>query len=151
MGSDGGVMTSPTPPVSLRELLDALEFISSGGDFVEHGALVCRQTGKVYLHSEGIELDELPDDIEDDEKYIAIPSKRDLDLGKPLVMAFARRHLPGDFHEIQAIFGRRGVYQRFRALLMQRKALDRWYAFEAEETERALREWCEENSIILTD
>jgi hypothetical protein len=151
MGGDGGVMTSPTPPVSLRELLDALEFISSGGDFVEHGAVVCRQTGKVYLHSEDVGLDELPDDIEDDEKYIAIPNKRDLDLGRTLVMAFARQHLSDDFDEVREIFGRRGAYQRFRALLTQRKALDRWYAFEAEETERAMREWCEANSIVLTD
>jgi hypothetical protein len=26
-----------------------------------------------------------------------------------------------------------------------------WYTFEAEETERALRGWCEENSIVLKD
>jgi hypothetical protein len=33
--------------------------------------------------------EELPDDI-DNEKYIAIPDKRELDLGKPLVLDFAR-------------------------------------------------------------
>ena len=35
----------------------------------------------------------LPDDI-DDEKYIAIPNKKELDLGKPLVLDFTREFLP---------------------------------------------------------
>lgn len=43
---------------------------------------------------DGIE-DELPDDVEDDEKYISIPDKRELDLGKPMVLDFAHEFLPG--------------------------------------------------------
>jgi len=38
--------------------------------------------------------DALPDDIEGDKKYIAIPDKRELDLGKPLALDFAREFLP---------------------------------------------------------
>jgi hypothetical protein len=34
-------------------------------------------------------------------------------------------------------------------LLIRRKALERWYAFEAARTEQALREWCEMNEIEL--
>lgn len=30
--------------------------------------------------------DELPDDIDDEEKYVALPDKRELGLGKPLVL-----------------------------------------------------------------
>jgi len=47
--------------------------------------------------------------------------------------------------------GRRGAYQKFRALVTQRNVLDRWYEFEAKATERALREWCELNSVELAD
>jgi hypothetical protein len=55
-----------------------------------------RQSGKIYWHSEfGDNDEELPDDI-DNEKYIAIPDKRALDLGKPLVLDFAREFLPDD-------------------------------------------------------
>jgi hypothetical protein len=45
------------------------------------------------------------------------------------------------------MFSKRGAYQKFRALLIRRNALDRWHDFESKATERALREWCEFNSI----
>ncbi len=89
-------------PVSLAELIDALEFASFEGILGEHQAILCKPTGQIYMHIEfaGEEEDELPDDIEDDEKYIAIPHKRDLGLGKPLVLDFARKCLPDDFDEV---------------------------------------------------
>ena len=90
---------------------------------------------------------ELPDDIEDDEKYVAIPDKRELGLGKPLVLDFAREFLPNDFDEVRYIFSKKGAYAKFRALLIRRNVLERWYDFEAKGTERALREWCELNAI----
>jgi hypothetical protein len=141
-------------PVSFQEILNAFEFAATGG-IAENRAILCRRTGKIYLHSdfsdfEGL-LDELPEDVEDDEKYIAIPDKRELGLGKPLALDFAREVLPRDFDEVRYIFGRRGAYARFRALLIRRKALERWYDFESKATERALREWCEFNSIAVVD
>jgi len=142
-------------PVSFQEILDAFEFVSMGGGPGEHQALLCRQTGKIYWHSEYSDLDdlndELPDDIEDDEKYIAIPDKRELGLGKPLVLDFAREFLPDDFDEVRYIFSKRGAYPKFRALLERRKAIDRWHEFESKATERALRDWCELNSIAVVD
>ncbi len=60
--------------------------------------------------------DELPDDIEDDEKYVAIPDKRELGLGKPMVLDFAREFLPNDFDEVERyIFSKGGAYRKFRA------------------------------------
>jgi hypothetical protein len=140
-------------PVSFQEILDAFEFVGSSS-VGEHQALLCRRTGKIYWRSELSDLDELndelPDDVEDDENYIAIPDRRELDLGKPLVLDFAREFLPNDFDEVRYIFGKKGAYQKFRALLIRRTALDRWHDFEAKATERALREWCELNSIEVT-
>ena len=77
-----------------------------------------RQSGKIYWHSEfGDNDEELPDDI-DDEKYISIPDKRELDLGKPLVLDFAREFLPDDYDEVSHIFSRRDAYRRYKDLLM---------------------------------
>jgi hypothetical protein len=87
----------------------------------------------------------------DGDKYIAIPGKRELDLGKPLVLDSARDILRKDFEEIRDIFGRRGAYQNFKALLARRGALDRCYEYEAKATEEALRQWCRCNEIELTD
>jgi hypothetical protein len=135
-----------------REILDALEFVSFDGGFGEQEAVLCRQTGKIYYRSDVSEVDEMPDDIDDDnEKYIAIPNKRDLDLGTPVVLDFAREFLPNDFDEVRYMFSKRGAYRNFRALLTRRKAVDRWHGFESKATERALREWCELHSIAVTD
>src|SRR5215467_13065030 len=68
-------------PVSFLDLQLAFEFVSSGGTG-ENEAYLDRQSGKIYWHSEfGDNDEELPNDI-DDKKYILIPDKRELDLGK---------------------------------------------------------------------
>jgi hypothetical protein len=67
-------------PVSWEDIILAFEFVS-GGDTDEHQAFLCKHTGKLYWRSDTVDgLDELPDDIDDDEKYLQIPHKRDLDL-----------------------------------------------------------------------
>ena len=106
-------------PVSFSDLQCAFEFVSSGG-MGENEAYLDRQSGKIYWHSEfGDDDEELPDDI-DDEKYIPIPDKRELDLGKPLVLDFAREFLSDDYDELRHIFSRRGAYRRFKDLLVRR-------------------------------
>ena len=140
-------------PTSFSDIESSFEFVS-GESVGMNEAFLCRRTGKIYWRSDSLgldELEEIPDDVEDDEKYIAIPDKRELGLGKPLVLDFAREVLPNDFDEVRYMFGRRGAYQKFRALVTQRNVLDRWYEFEAKATERALREWCELNSVELAD
>jgi len=138
-------------PVSFRELYNAFELLPLG----QYQAFLCRQTGKIYRHSDDSDFakleEELPDDIEDSEKYIAIPDKRDLDLGKVLVLDFAREYLSDDYEEVERIFRKRGAYQKFKALLVHKHALDAWYEFEAKATERALRDWCELHSVDVKD
>ena len=144
-----------TMPISFQELLDTYELVSASAGVSDYQAILSRQTGKIYLRSEFGDLDgledELPDDIDDEKKYIAVPDKRDLDLGKPLVLNFALEFLPNDVEDVYDMFRRKGAYAKFKALLMRRNALDRWYEFERKATERALREWCEVNSIALAD
>ena len=138
-------------PVRFDDILSAFEFVSGDGS---NEALLCRRTGKVYWRSElaGVDdiADELPDGVEDDENYIAIPRKQVLGLGKALALDFAREFLPKDFDDVRTMFSKRGAYQKFRMLLIKRKVLDRWYDFESKATEQALREWCELNSIEVT-
>jgi len=136
--------------VSFSDLQVAFEFVSSAG-MGENEAYLDRQSGKIYWHSEfGDNDEELPDDI-DDEKYTAIPDKRELDLGKPLILDFAREFLPNDYDEVRRIFSRRGAYRRFKDLLVRRDALERWYDFSNKAEEVALREWCAQNGIDLSE
>ncbi|MGA8611318.1 MAG: hypothetical protein WB760_06320 [Xanthobacteraceae bacterium] len=137
-------------PVSFKDLQDAFEFVCAASG--EHQAFLCRQSGRITCHSELAEdLDPYPDDIDDPEKFLPIPDKRDLDLGKPVALDFARQFLPGDFDEVRQFFSRRGAYARFKDLLARRGALDQWYEFEARAEETALRLWCEAYSVELSD
>jgi hypothetical protein len=145
--------TTLAMPVKFSDLELAFDFVSSDPFLGDHHAFVCRRTGKIYWQFEASEPDELedelPDDIEDEEKYLPVPGKRELDLGKPLVLDFAREFLPDDFHEVRHMFSKRHAYRNFRALLLQRRTLERWYEFESKATKQALRDWCEQNSIEI--
>ncbi|HTO67746.1 MAG TPA: UPF0158 family protein [Bradyrhizobium sp.] len=140
-------------PVTLSDLLDGFLWADARSGF-EFRAYICRQTGKIYYHTDydSGEIEEpLPDDIDDTEKYLPIPDKRGLDLGKPLVLAFVREQLPDDYDEVRDIFSRRRAYQKFKSLLSRRGAIDRWHAFENEATEQALRDWCALHGIEIAD
>src|ERR1700758_2012020 len=137
-------------PVSFSDLQLAFEFVSSGG-IGENEAYLDRRSGKIYWHSEfGDNDEELHDDI-DDKKDISIPDNRELDLGKPLVLDFAREFLPDDYDEVRQIFSRRGAYRRYKELLGRRVGPERWYDFSSKSEETALRRWCAENGIELSD
>ncbi len=133
-------------PVAFSEILDAFAFISAS-EF-GNSAWVNRETGTIHWRSEwDPELDPPPEDVEDAQKYVALPTPRDLDLGKPLVMRFAAERLDNHYDEIADIFSRKGAYRRFKDFLRRVGALDSWYEYESEAQERALREWCAENGI----
>jgi hypothetical protein len=138
-------------PVNWKDLILAFEFVGASSTG-EHQVFLCKHTGKLYWHSDSSgELDELPDDIDDDEKYVQIPDKRELDLGKTLVFDFVRQCLPDAFDEVERIFSRKGAYARFKDLLVRRGTLDQWYDFESKAEENALRSWCDLNSIEVSD
>jgi hypothetical protein len=135
---------------SFKDIQDAFEFVSFGSEF-EHNAFICKHTGKVYCQSEVEDIDEeLPVNLDDERKYIAIPHKNDLDLGKRLALAFTSQFLENDFEKVQDIFRRKGAYSRFKDILERSGLLAQWYEFEAKAQEKALREWCEVNSIEIS-
>jgi hypothetical protein len=140
-------------PVSIGDITEAFEFANTGGSMGEFLAFVCRRTGKIHHQTDfpdAAEMNvELPDDINDEEKYVALPDKRELGLGKPLVLDFARQFLSNDFDDVRYFFNRPGAYPKFKALLARRGAIDDWHAFEAKATEQALRDWCALHSIEI--
>jgi hypothetical protein len=138
--------------VTYDDLLLAFDFVCSGGP-LEHQAYISLDTGKTFWMSDGqaVEDDEIPTDFEESDRYLEIPHKNDLDLGRELVFRFAEERLPHHRHRIAEIFDRRGAYQRFKDLLARENRLEEWYAFEAEATRQALQQWCEANGIRLVD
>src|SRR3974390_2055911 len=133
--------------VKFSDLELAFEFASFEGVTTEHLAYVRKDTGEILYGSYELNGEELPDDVDDEEKYLAIPSKRDLGLGRSLVFDFVQQFLPDDLDQVRRYFSRRGAYGNFKDLLAERRAIEQWHKFEDEAAQRALREWCSENSI----
>ena len=136
-------------PVKHSDLVEALEWVSSGLPF-ENAAYISRETGEVYWASDPDDLDiVLPEDIEDSTRYIAVPHKNDLDLGRGLVTRFVEAQCPDLYETIRGYFRERGAYARFKELLERKGLLEAWYRHEASETEQALRDWVAENDFQL--
>jgi hypothetical protein len=138
--------------VKYDDLSAAFDFVSFAPPF-EHRAFVSLDTGVIYWISEAspIEEEDLPDDLETSDRYIAIPHKNELDLGNNLALRFAEEQMPHRYASVAAAFRRRGAYARFKELLAAEGYLEKWYAFEAECTERALRDWCKEHQIDVIE
>ena len=126
---------------------EAYEFVSAG-ELFSHNALVDIRTGEVLFQSDSEELDEFPENIDRD-RYIAIPTRAELHLGKPVVISFVETYMPNDIVEVHRIFVHKGAYSNFKNLLDLNNMLDQWYEYERTETERALREWCQGMGISL--
>ena len=135
--------------VQFSELLDAFQFVGAGAPY-ESSAFVNLDTGAIHCTSSVIELEEkVPQNLETSDRYIEVPHKNNLDLGRNLALSFVEQQLPADYNAAADFFRSRGAYSRFKDLLASRGVLEEWYQFEARATEAALREWCSENGIQL--
>jgi hypothetical protein len=133
--------------IKFSDLVDAYDWVSAGAPF-ENAAYLDKVTGAVYLSSELVDVDsELPEDYEDESKYISVPHKFDLDLGKSLALQFIEEMLPDKSDQAHAFFRKRGAYSRFKDLLEREGLLDDWYKYEEEAIKSALYEWAEENDL----
>ena len=136
-------------PIKFSDIEDAFFFVSMGEMYM-NSAILCIETGQIFYISDFGDPDKLPEDIDDDpDKYIEIPHKNELDLGKPLVLEFSAMHLPDNLEKVNSFFHKKGAYSRFKNLLEAKGLLDKWYAFEEEEQNKALREWLKENDIQI--
>jgi hypothetical protein len=115
----------------------------------EHEAFLNQETGEIYFVSMIGDSDELPEDLEESEKYISIPDKNDLNLGRDLVFDYVSVHLPDEFEHVRGFFSKSGAYARYKDLLQSKEQLENWYEFESKAIEVALREWCRENGVVL--
>jgi hypothetical protein len=136
--------------IKFSEIQDAFLFVSSAG-YGMNTAILCKDTGQILYRSEMGDLDEIDDDDLDWDKCIKIPHKNDLDMGQSLIFEFVEMQSPGDYNDVQQIFRKRGAYRRFKDFLERKGLLEMWYDFENKREEQALRQWCLENEIELSD
>ncbi|AQV97516.1 hypothetical protein BJN34_27015 [Cupriavidus necator] len=137
--------------VKYDDFLTAFEFASSAGP-MEGNAYVSLDTGRVYWISDFNDDDEeVPEDIETSDRYLAIPDKTELGLGRRLALQFVAQELPECYDQVEGFFRRKGAYARFKDLAERKGILETWYSFEADSVERALRQWCAENGLEILD
>jgi hypothetical protein len=134
--------------IEYDDIEDAFLFVSSAPEY-SNTAIIDRLTGTIYYTSDMGDSDELPEDVDDSDRYVALPHKNELDLGLALVRDFVSGHAADLAREVESIFRRRGAYSRFKHLLESRGLLDTWHEYEQTRTEAALREWCADNGIAL--
>jgi hypothetical protein len=137
--------------VKYDDLMLTFDFVSSAPP-MEHNAYISLDTGKIYWTSELNPMEEdLPDDLETSDRYIAIPHKNDLELGMNLVLSFVAQELPEHYGLAKSFFRSRGAYRRFKHFLESKWLLEKWSKFETQSVEKALRDWCAENGIETID
>ncbi len=136
--------------ISFEVIVDAFMFVSMEQQYI-HNAYLCKETGQTFYTSEIGDSDELPEDLDEPDKYVAIPHKNELDLGRDLVFQFTAEYLPEELDRVFSMFRKKGAYSRYKDLLERKGSLQKWYQYEEDRQKAALREWCAENDIDIKD
>lgn len=141
----------PNPPVRFKfsDIELAFDLVSMVDG--EQEAYLCLDSGDILYFSEVGESDDPPEDFEFSDRYIAVPTKRDLDLGRSVVTDFVDAHAAHVRDEVRDIFSRRGAYGQFKALLRRHGIEDQWHAFENHREAEEIRAWCHEHGIALDE
>ena len=134
--------------LSLDDIEMALYFVSSQGVGMNE-ALLCRDTGEIFYESDMDDSDEMPADIDDSNRYVAIPHKNELGLGRGLVEEFMDQYIPESVGRVATMFCRKGAYSRYKEFLDSEGKLELWHEYENERTREALRKWCEAEGLEL--
>ncbi len=109
------------------------------------------ESGKIHLATEDEEIDEIPETAYESDDWIEVPDFRDLGCGRDLVFDFVARQLPSEADRVYGIFRSSGAYGRYKDLLDSRALLDEWFGFENSRREEAIRAWCREIDMELTE
>ena len=135
---------------TISSIEDAL-FFTADSSF-DNQVYLSIKTGETYFISDLIDAEDeasLPEDLEESDEYILLPTKHDLDLGSRLVYSFAEEQMPNDYNKVRDIFSSSGAYGRFKSLLEYQDKLQAWYDYEEQVTRKEIIEWCKEEGITF--
>jgi len=137
--------------IDIDELESAVMYVSVNGG-MENDAYLNRDTGEIFYDApDGDLAEDLPEIVADKTKYVKIPNERDLGLGIPLRLDFIRKHAPDSYEEAFHISRRPKAYGRLRDLLERTGLIETWYKFQEEALHDALKQWCADNQLELSE
>jgi hypothetical protein len=141
--NDGASMTSLK--INLDDITQAL---TTHFDMIEGGFYLDTETGDILLSTEGVDEDDLPEDLEDNPRYLLIDplaSHESFQIMEDFVDSLGDTKEAGRLEEA---LNRRKPFRQFKDTLHERTGLsDAWYAFEQKGLKRLAEEWCEDNGI----
>ena len=135
-------------PIDLDDLIDACEWVSAS-ESLNAQAYANKSNGRIHWEGDGVD-EEPPDDADDEDAYVPIPHKNELDLGRDLALRFVEEHLPGSLDKAEGYFRKRGAYSNFKAMLDAAHQLENWYAYEKAAFEEGLTQWGVENGFVVS-
>jgi hypothetical protein len=129
------------PTIDRDDLHLAVEHVTGGGSYGA-AAYVDRHTGAILWAGDGME-EPLPDDVDDEERYLPVPTKKQLGLGRNDALAFTEQHAPQLLERAEYIFSVAGAFDRFKQLMHEHDLLDAWYACQDKRLWEELEAWAE--------
>lgn len=134
-------------PISRDDLHLAVEHVTGGGVYGAE-AYIDLQTGAVLLGGDDMEPP-LPRNVRTAKRYLPVPSRKELGLGRDDALAFAEQHAPQMLRLAEAMFNGPGAFQRFKALMHDAGLLPQWHAHQDARLWEALEEWVVEEGLQL--
>ena len=130
--------------VNIKNIADELQTISDG-DCLFYNKI----TGETEWFGEelGNPNDLELDDIEEDENFVCLPSKwniNDYEIMEDFMNAQKNVQIQNQI--FQAIKGK-GAFRNFRAAVERNGLLDDWYKFKDSAYEQIVRDWCKKNGL----
>ncbi|MGZ5071433.1 MAG: UPF0158 family protein [Methylobacter sp.] len=131
--------------INLDDLTQAL---TTRFDMEEGGFYLDTETGGILLKTEGIDDGDVPEDLEDNPRYLLIDpldSYESFQIMEDFVDSLGDTK---DAGRLRNTLNRRKPFRQFKDTLHEHTDLsDEWYTFEQKELERLAGEWCEKNGI----
>ena len=139
--------------LTIQKLEEAYDIAQSGMDMCQIYVFISKSTGEICFFSDfDEEIDEAEiERLENDDDFVKLPDKSELDLGSSVVWEFVDREIPQLKHTVESFFKKRGAYSKFKNFLDNLGILDKWYTFDENRTRKALLEWARENDIEVQE
>ncbi|MGZ5077699.1 MAG: UPF0158 family protein [Methylobacter sp.] len=129
-------------------LSDLIQALTTRFDMEEGGFFLDTETGDILLKTEGIDEGDVPEDLEDNLRYLLIDpldSNESFQIMEDFVDSLGDTK---DADRLRDALNRRKPFRQFKDTLHEHTDLsDAWYIFEQKELERLASEWREENEI----
>ena len=100
----------------------AVEHVTTGGAYGAE-AFIDLRSGAILCGRIDAEVP-LPDDVDDEERCLPVPTKKELGLGRDDALAFTEQHTPQLLSRAEYIFNAAGAFDRFKHLMQEHGLLN---------------------------